>query len=452
MRNKAFYAGLLLLATTLTTSCTEDKDWSGGLKQSDLVFQTYMPTEGSKGTELSIRGNNFGDDPAQVQVWVNDKEATLLSVANTRINAKVADASGSGAVKVRVGETTYSYPNLFTYGFVRNVYTLAGTGQETSVDGNLLESSFQWPIILAYDKWDDALFILQDEGRHRIRRLKNGKVETICETAGIMNNARSICFSITGDTLFIGNDNGNNPTANPVAVAMATRQGGFTDLKSFIASDKLPRPHINGIAVNPADGSLFTYHWHRFVFRYDKATETCEEMLNKDQFNELVLGFFPDEGGNNVNIGGDGGYASLNFSPDGKTLYWVGRDPYQGLLKADYDPATRTCKNLARFAGNGVWGNADGQGTAARMDQPNQAAVDKDGNLYVTTRYGHTVRKVTPQGYVTTYAGMGWNAGYADGQASQAKFDQPYGIAVDNEGNVLVSEGINRRIRIIKEE
>lgn len=72
----------------------------------------------------------------------------------------------------------------------------------------------------------------------------------------LVNNARSICFSLDGDTLFIGNDNANNYVANPVAVGMVTRKGGFKDLKSYIPSEKLAQPHINGIAVNPVDGSL----------------------------------------------------------------------------------------------------------------------------------------------------------------------------------------------------
>lgn len=452
MKNNFLYVGFFLLIASLVTSCTEDKDWSGGLKSSDLVFQTYLPTEGSKGTEISIRGNNFGEDIGQVQVWVNEVEAEVLSVAPTRIIAKVAEASGSGAIKVKVGETVYSYPDLFTYGYVRRVRTIAGSGQNATTDGMNEQASLQWPIVMIYDKWDDAILFLQDEPQHRIRRMKGGKIETLCSTVSLMNNARSICFSVTGDTIFIGNDNANNPAVNPVAVGIVTRAGGFKDLKSYIASDKCPQPNINSVAVNPKDGSLFTYHWGRHLFRYNKITETCEYMITREQFNDLVVGFFPDADGNLQNIGGDGGYGGLAFSPDGKTLYWNGRDPYQGILKADYDLTNKTCKNLTRFAGNGVWGIIDGQGTAARMDQPQQMAVDPEGNLYVTNAFGHMVRKITPAGYVSTYSGIGWQAGYVDGLAAEAKFNGPYGITIDVEGNVYVGDCLNFRIRMIREE
>ena len=138
MKNSFLCVGSFLLAASFFTSCTEDKDWSGGLKNSDLVFQTYLPTEGAKGAEV-------------------------ISVTSTRIMARVAEASGSGVVKVRVGEVVYSYPDLFSYGYIRNVYTVAGNGQGTTVDGAYLQASVQWPIVMVYDKWDDAILFLQDE-------------------------------------------------------------------------------------------------------------------------------------------------------------------------------------------------------------------------------------------------------------------------------------------------
>ena len=97
-------------------------------------------------------------------------------------------------------------------------------------------------------------------------------------------------------------------------------------------------------------------------------------------------------------------------------------------------------------------GIIDGQGVSSRMDQPNQIAVDAEGNLLVTTVYGRTVRKITPEGYVSTYAGIGYQTGYVDGLAAEAKFNKPYGIAIDAQGNVYVGDCENWRIRVIKEE
>lgn len=454
MKNSFFRIGSLLLVVCLYASCTDNKDWSGGLKESDLVFQTYYPSQGGRGTELSIRGNNFGNDLDQVQVWVNEKNAEVTQVTPTRIYAIVADGSGSGTIKVKVGETEYSYPNSFTFDFIHNVYTYAGNGTNNTIDGSLTNASLQWPIQLAYDKKDDAVFILQDESQHRIRRIKNGQITTLCNPTSMLNNPRSICFSITGDTLFIGNDNANNLSANPVAVGILTREDDFKTIKSYILSSQMPKPHINSVAVNPIDGSLFIYSWLRSAYRYDKTSNTCEEILDKVSFEALInnVSVTEDGGGSHV-ISGDGNYGCLAFSPDGKTLYWGGRDPYQGILKADYNLTSKKVSNLAKLAGNGSWGIKDGQGTDAHMDQPSQIAVDTDGTLYVTMRFGQAIRKITASGYVTTYAGKGYEAGYVDGEASVARFKQPYGIAISNDGSIYVSDCDNNwRIRVIRHE
>ena len=55
-------------------------------------------------------------------------------------------------------------------------------------------------------------------------------------------------------------------------------------------------------------------------------------------------------------------------------------------------------------------------------------------------------------GYVSTYAGIGYQTGYVDGLAAEAKFNKPYGIAIDAQGNVYVGDCENWRIRVIKEE
>src|SRR5688500_6498614 len=75
-------------------------------------------------------------------------------------------------------------------------------------------------------------------------------------------------------------------------------------------------------------------------------------------------------------------------------------------------------------------------------------AIDKDGNIYLAGTLSHRVRKVTPSGTVTTLAGNG-NAGYQDGLAASAQFNNPQGIAVDDAGNVYVADGGNNRIRKI---
>ncbi|MDP7463251.1 MAG: gluconolaconase, partial [SAR324 cluster bacterium] len=71
---------------------------------------------------------------------------------------------------------------------------------------------------------------------------------------------------------------------------------------------------------------------------------------------------------------------------------------------------------------------------------PFDVALDSSGNLFVADRFNNQIRRITPDGTVSTLAGSG-SSGSADGAADVATFDAPAGIAVDGSGNVYVSGG-----------
>lgn len=102
---------------------------------------------------------------------------------------------------------------------------------------------------------------------------------------------------------------------------------------------------------------------------------------------------------------------------------------------------------VTTFAGS-VEGFADGLGAAAAFDTPSGLAFDREGNLYVADTGNHAIRRITPQGMVSTLAGDG-TPGFADGPGAQARFDGPTGIAVGADGRVYVADTYNDRIRII---
>ncbi|HEX6622889.1 MAG TPA: NHL repeat-containing protein [Pyrinomonadaceae bacterium] len=102
---------------------------------------------------------------------------------------------------------------------------------------------------------------------------------------------------------------------------------------------------------------------------------------------------------------------------------------------------------LTTLAG-GAEGFADGAGTAASFNTPSGLAIDAEGNLYIADTGNNRVRRVTPEGQVSTVAGEG-TAGHADGPAASARFDAPVGVAVDRRGNVYVADTYNDRVRKI---
>ncbi len=101
---------------------------------------------------------------------------------------------------------------------------------------------------------------------------------------------------------------------------------------------------------------------------------------------------------------------------------------------------------ITTVAGTTEIGYADGTGTQARFNTPLGITVDTAGNLYVADTLNLRIRKITPAGVVTTVAGNG-SRGMTDGPALQASFDNPYGVAVDKAGNVFVADTMNNLIR-----
>ncbi len=128
--------------------------------------------------------------------------------------------------------------------------------------------------------------------------------------------------------------------------------------------------------------------------------------------------------------------------------------PWLALSQSTYEPYT-----ITTVAGDGLSvGSRDGTNGAARFSWSVSVAVASAGNLYVSERNNHTIRKVTPVGtnwVVTTLAGKAGSPGTVDGTGSAARFHfcDPSaggggGFAVDSEGTLYVAEWYNNTIRV----
>ena len=130
-------------------------------------------------------------------------------------------------------------------------------------------------------------------------------------------------------------------------------------------------------------------------------------------------------------------------------LLWLAVLPLAALGQANY----ATPYTFTTIAGKaGYAGSADGTNSAARFQWPYGVALDSNGNLYVVDNGNQTIRKLTPVGtgwVVTTLAGRAGSVGSADGTNSAARFNGSVSLAVDSLGNVYVADSTNNAVRMI---
>jgi len=146
-------------------------------------------------------------------------------------------------------------------------------------------------------------------------------------------------------------------------------------------------------------------------------------------------------------IDGLGSAASFD-SPQGIT---VGAADGNIYVADSFNSAIRkvtTAGDVTTLSGNGAIGYVDGPIATAQFYAPQSLVTDATGNIYVADYGNNNIRKISPDGTVSTFAGSG-DAGYADGTGTKATFNSPRGLAIDGSGNIFVADMGNNLIRKI---
>ncbi len=104
---------------------------------------------------------------------------------------------------------------------------------------------------------------------------------------------------------------------------------------------------------------------------------------------------------------------------------------------------------VTTVAGKNVRGTADGPSATARFLTPRGIVEDRWGNVFVSDSTAHTIRKITPDGRTSTFAGQAYATGSTDGPGGFARFNSPTGMAIASNGDIYVADAANHRIRRI---
>ncbi len=104
---------------------------------------------------------------------------------------------------------------------------------------------------------------------------------------------------------------------------------------------------------------------------------------------------------------------------------------------------------VSTVAGNGNFGVVNGAAEFSAFGNPTGVECDTNGIIYVADHLTHTIRKIDTDGTVSTIAGTPYLTGSTDGPATQATFNRPYGLTLDLDGNILIADEWNHKIRMI---
>jgi sugar lactone lactonase YvrE len=407
------------------------------------------------GLAVDNAGNLLVVDRLNSTVRMITPGGTVSTLAGKPDTVGSTDGNGANArfkfpndVAVDAQGTIYvSDGDNFTVRRIRNgvVSTLAGrAGEQGSVDGNGSNARFERPTGISVDGLGNVY--LGDRLGEAVRKIDPaGNVSTLAGTSnapgaedGIGAQARfsqpdGIAVDSAGN-VFVSDRRNNNirkisSSAVVTTLAGTVPQSGSTDGTGDQARFSVP----DGIAIDALGNALVA----------DRGNEVIRKISPDGQV--TTLAGTPDATGNSD---GTGNSAAFDSPSD------VAVDPAGNTYVADNDNNTirkiSPAGEVTTLAGApGESGNVDGVGINARFDDPEGIAVDAAGNVYVADTDNNTIRKITPAGLVTTLAGSPDETGSADGIGVNARFDEPDGIAVDAAGNVYVADTDNSTIRKI---
>jgi sugar lactone lactonase YvrE len=245
--------------------------------------------------------------------------------------------------------------------------------------------------------------------------------------------------------------NGNGTSAQfgyPYSIALDANGNLYTsDLDDYRIRIISPRADVADYDINSYDfPGLFIAVQGMVVDAQGNiyVADTYNQRIRKISVSRQVTTL---AGGDNAGFR-DGSGAEARFNhPSGIAIDKQGNlyvpDPYNFRIRKITPDG-----QVSTFAGSGIFGHKDGDAGIARFRFPVDIVIDSKENLFIADN--NSIRKISPQGVVSTFAGS--DRGYADGNGATAKFFDPLGLAIDARDNIYVADTYNNRIRKISLE
>lgn len=405
------------------------------------VIKSIVPAQGPAKTIVSIRGKRFSEKPEENIVKFAGINAKILMVSDSLLQVEAPEGGGTGTVTVNVKGRLSKGP-VFSYGEIEIEYissTYSGTAAGDAI-GTLDEARFRSPEGLIMDSKGNL--IVADRGNNRIKMITPAGVVSVVAGSGVAGNIDGSAevaqfrnpykVGIDKDDNIYVADNGNHRIRKIAAgtgqvTTIAGSSAGFLDGVGTAA-------RFNGPIAIATDliGNVY-------------VADNNNHAIRKIAANGLVTTI----GGNGVSGYGDGVWPNVRFAnPSG-----VAVDVEGNVLVADRKnnrirKITVSTGVVTTIAGNGLKESTDGNGLKSAFSEPFGIAVDGKGTVYIADLTSHMIRLMRQSGDVITLAGDG-TAGFADGNKTGSKYNQPTDAVADAAGNIFVADLSNSKIRKI---
>lgn len=312
------------------------------------------------------------------------------------------------------------------------VTTLAGQADAPgNADGNGTAASFRGPMGIAVDA--AGTIYVADTGNRAIRRISpSGAVTTMTLSGSTLSEPRGIALTASG-AILIADYGSHTVRSISLSGAVTTLAGTLDTPGTADGATTAARFHYpSAVAVSTA-GTVYVADTDNDTLRAisGSAVSTLAGLAGR------VL----TVDGQGTNARFDAPYAT---AVDSNGVVYVADATAHVIRRIGTDGVVTTFAGLP-----GVFGVDDGTADNARFYSPSGIAVDATGTVYVADTFNSTIRKITPGRVVTTLAGTGRVRGSTDATGASARFDQPFGIAVDSNGTVYVADARGNTIRKI---
>lgn len=460
------------------TSCSDEGGYNGAVPKvsadpsKPVVFTDFSPKEGAVRTLVFIEGSNFGTDVSNIEVTIGGISAPVIGSSGTKICVMTPRRSGQGDVAVRIKDKEgkvikeHQFEEQFTLHQALQVNTLTGkvdpqTNSSSIINGSFDEAEFQNPWWLEFDIDDEGnkiIYVIDQENLAALRKinLTTKEVSTVFMKgqAGV-HQVKSMLFDTpTRDTLFFVDDNGRgnwNDRHQMPNIHYALRNEGFRKVYPYLYAQ------CSYSAISMQDGTIFYNTW------------TSSEVYKAKQIFDEQAKMWDGQSLFSVKANSSD-HVFMFRHPDDMYVYMTG---FNGVYRCAYDKDKKELVSSVLHVGNigGSSGYADAPGSAARFNRPRQGVFVKNKeyvaqgkqdvyDFYLCDHNNNAIRKVTPDGEVSTFAGRGSQGvdgqvwGWIDGEAREtARFREPTGICYDEEEEIFyVADKENKRIRTISVE